>query len=168
MGTWVEMLKKKLSRPKIRYERQKKKTYLLFYYFFAYLFLSQYGRKYCMFGTKMTGKLHVQFQYILDLAPFGLIPGPLGGIILTGVHLVSVFSNKHTVTHAIFEDNDCADCSASWKQICFRFRDLCFPLLHGLPLPRKKTNKHSYCRTCLLKIWRSAIKRVFCFNSQYS
>ena len=25
---------------------------------------------------------------------FGLIPGPLGGIILTGVHLIPVFSNK--------------------------------------------------------------------------
>ena len=137
------MLKKKLSGPKIRYERQKK-PYLLFYYFFAYLFLSQYGRKYCLFGTKMTGKLHVHFQYILELAPFALIPGPLEGIILTGVHLVSVFSNKHTVTH---------DCSASWKQICFRFHDLCFPLLHGLPVPRKKKpNKHSYCHTCLLKI----------------
>ena len=135
------MLKKKLSGPKIRYERQKK-PYLLFYYFFAYLFLSQYGRKYCLFGTKMTGKLHVHFQYILELAPFALIPGPLEGIILTGVHLVSVFSNKHTVTH---------DCSASWKQICFRFHDLCFPLLHGLPVPRKKkqTNIHIATRAFL-------------------
>ena len=129
------MLKKKLSGPKIRYERQKK-PYLLFYYFFAYLFLSQYGRKYCLFGTKMTGKLHVHFQYILELAPFALIPGPLEGIILTGVHLVSVFSNKHTVTH---------DCSASWKQICFRFHDLCFPLLHPsfawFTSPAKKKNQ---------------------------
>ena len=74
---------------------------------------------------------------------FGLIPRPLGGIILTGVHLVSVFSNKHTVTHAILF------VPLHGSKICFRFCNLCFPLLRGLPVPRKKPNIHIAARAFL-------------------
>ena len=77
---------------------------------------------------------------------FGLIPGPLGGIILTGVHLVPVFSNKHTVTHAIFEDNDC---SASWKQNLFSILRFMLPSFAWFTGPAEKKNIHIAARAFL-------------------
>ena len=41
----------------------------------------------------------------LSFVPFGLTQGPLGGIFRQAFNLVPVFSNKHTVTDAIFVDN---------------------------------------------------------------
>ena len=91
MGTWVEMLKKKLSRPNIRYERQKK-TLPSLLLFLRLSLPKPIWKKVLHVWYQNDGKTASALSVHSRFGAFGLIPGPLGGIILTGVHLVPVFS----------------------------------------------------------------------------
>ena len=68
---------------------------------------NEHRRNYCMFWHQNDGK-NCLLSANLSFVAFGLTQGPLGGIFRQAFNSVPVFSNKHTVTDAIFVDNICS------------------------------------------------------------